>query len=62
MADNDSGDDILAFLFGGLIGAAIALLLAPQTGAETRECVADWLDEGRKRTKEYLDEKSANDA
>ena len=62
MADHDSGDEILAFLFGGLIGAAIALLLGPRTGAETRECVAEWLEEGRKRTKEYLDERNSPDA
>jgi len=60
MADHDCGDGILAFIFGGLIGGAIALLLAPQTGAETRERVGDWLEEGRQRTKEYLDEKTTD--
>ena len=30
-----------AFIAGGLIGAGIALLYAPRTGAETRAMVAD---------------------
>lgn len=38
MADNDSdfGAFFTGFLFGGLVGAAAALLLAPQSGEETR--------------------------
>ena len=38
---SNSNDDIGAFLtgfvIGGLVGAAVALILAPQSGAETRE-------------------------
>jgi gas vesicle protein len=41
MADDDRGFSpgtvILAFLSGALLGAATALLLAPQSGRETRE-------------------------
>ncbi len=37
----DEGGDVLAFLtgfvVGGLVGAGVTLLLAPQSGAETRE-------------------------
>ena len=29
------------FLTGGLLGAGIALLYAPRSGAETRQCIAD---------------------
>jgi gas vesicle protein len=38
---SDNGDSAISFfagfLFGGIIGAGIALLLAPQPGEETRE-------------------------
>lgn len=36
-----AGAVILAFLVGGLAGAATALVLAPQSGKETREKIGD---------------------
>ncbi|MDF1498932.1 MAG: YtxH domain-containing protein [Anaerolineales bacterium] len=41
MADNngDFGAFVTGFLFGGLVGAAVALLMAPQSGEETRELI-----------------------
>lgn len=37
MADDRGGGDFLAgFVFGGMVGAALALLFAPQRGEETR--------------------------
>jgi gas vesicle protein len=41
MADNngDFGAFVTGFLFGGLVGAAVALLMAPQSGEETREII-----------------------
>ncbi|MDH4136810.1 MAG: YtxH domain-containing protein [Anaerolineae bacterium] len=37
MAERDSGLEFLAgFVIGGLVGAAVALILAPQSGEETR--------------------------
>lgn len=56
MSDNDSGDGILAFLFGGLLGFAAGLLLAPCSGEETRRRLSEWLAENRERTKRFLDE------
>lgn len=48
MSDN-SGSDIGAFLagfvIGGLVGAATAIILAPQSGAETRSQIASKRDE-----------------
>ena len=37
MAERDSGLEFFAgFVIGGLVGAAVALILAPQSGEETR--------------------------
>jgi gas vesicle protein len=52
--DRDSGASsvILSFLLGGLAGAALALLYAPQSGEETREMLSDKLKEGEMRARE----------
>jgi len=51
MADKDSsaGTLIAAFAVGALAGAAVALLLAPASGAETRRRLARRAREGRDR-------------
>ena len=43
---------ILAFLMGGLTGAALAILFAPRSGKETRDLLGDRLREGADRTRE----------
>lgn len=55
MAENNSGEGVLAFLIGGALGVAAGLLLAPRSGAETRERLADWLEENREKTNEALE-------
>jgi gas vesicle protein len=40
---------MLAFLIGAVAGAAVALLYAPATGAETREYLGEKAREGRDR-------------
>jgi gas vesicle protein len=37
----DFGAFVAGFLIGGLVGAATALLLAPQSGEETRAAIRD---------------------
>lgn len=54
MADN-SGDSLVAFLLGGAVGAVAGLLLAPRSGAETREQLADWLEQNREKTRDILE-------
>ena len=66
MSDNNSGGDIGAFLagfvIGGLVGAAAALILAPQSGEETRHQIADRGRELRQVSTERLHEVRAKTA
>jgi gas vesicle protein len=39
--NNDFGAFLAGFVVGGLVGAAVALLLAPQSGEETRTFIHD---------------------
>jgi gas vesicle protein len=43
MSDNSSelGSFLAGFIIGGLVGAAVALLTAPQSGEETRKYISD---------------------
>lgn len=60
MSDNNGSGDIGAFLagfiIGGLVGAAAALILAPQSGEETRHQIVDRGRELRQASTERLDE------
>ena len=47
MAQEDSGSNIVWFVAGAAVGAAIALLFAPATGKETRKLSSMKSDEGR---------------
>jgi gas vesicle protein len=52
--DRDSGSAsvFLAFILGGLTGAALALLYAPRSGQETRDLLADKYREGEAKARE----------
>jgi gas vesicle protein len=45
--DNGAGTVIVAFVLGALTGAAVALLLAPASGEETRRLLTEKAKEGR---------------
>jgi gas vesicle protein len=47
---------LIAFLSGSLIGAGIALLLAPYSGRETREKIKDFKNEAVDTTRTYAQE------
>ena len=39
--DSDFGNFLAGFVIGGLVGAAVALLMAPQSGEETRATIME---------------------
>ena len=52
MARDDGGTVVVAFVLGAIAGAAVALLMAPASGEETRRVLADKAREGRERASE----------
>ena len=47
-----AGTVVLAFVLGAVTGAAVALLMAPASGEETRRILGDRAREGRERAEE----------
>ena len=47
-----AGTIVIAFVLGAVTGAAVALLMAPTSGEETRRVLADRAREGRERASE----------
>ncbi|MEK7278019.1 MAG: YtxH domain-containing protein [Chloroflexota bacterium] len=57
--DSDTGSFLVGFIIGGLVGAAVALILAPQSGAETREQIRQKGIELKEQGEETLTEARA---
>jgi len=51
-----AGSIFLSFLLGGLVGAGFALLLAPQSGSETRQKIRELSEEAREKAKGYVED------
>ena len=51
-----TGCPILAFFIGGLVGAGVALLLAPQSGKETRQKIKELADDAKEKVTKYAEE------
>jgi gas vesicle protein len=48
-----SGSVLLAFVLGGIVGAGIALLVAPQSGVETRKKIKELAEEATEKATEF---------
>lgn len=53
---HSTGCVVFAFFFGGLVGAGVALLLAPQAGKETRQKIKEMAEEAKEKTTKYAEE------
>jgi gas vesicle protein len=52
MSDRSGGEFFVGLIIGGLVGAALALLMAPQSGEETRAQIRDKSLEFKDRAEE----------
>lgn len=53
MAEHDNGGSfVIGFLVGGIVGAAIGLMLAPKSGADTRQLITQRSEAWRSRAEE----------
>jgi gas vesicle protein len=51
-----TGSIILAFFIGGLVGAGVALLSAPQSGKEIRQKIKELTDDAKEKATKYAEE------
>ena len=58
MSASSIGKFFFGALIGGAIGAALGMLLAPRSGAETREMIRDEFDSRKRACADSLREKS----
>lgn len=59
MRENDghsTGTVFLSFLLGGIVGAGLAMLLAPQSGRETRKRIKEFADDMREKAEDYVED------
>ena len=56
MQNDNSGTIMVAFVIGALTGAAVALLLAPATGEETRDFLGQKAREGKAKARDAMDQ------
>ncbi|MHB8882407.1 MAG: YtxH domain-containing protein [Thermodesulfovibrionales bacterium] len=51
-----TGSVLMAFLLGGVVGAGLALLLAPQSGEETRRKIREFTDDVKDKATGFVDQ------
>jgi len=51
-----TGSVFLSFLLGGIVGAGFALLLAPQSGDDTRKKIRQLTEDVKEKTMDYVEE------
>jgi len=53
---SSAGAVILSFFLGGLVGAGVALLLAPKPGSETRQKIKELVEEVKGKADDYYEQ------
>jgi len=56
MSNNSGSSVMMAFVVGALTGAAVALLVAPASGEETREYLGNKAREGKMKARGAMDQ------
>ncbi|MBI5101753.1 MAG: YtxH domain-containing protein [Nitrospirae bacterium] len=51
--DNKGAEILVSFLIGGIVGAGLAILFAPQSGKKTRAQIVDMADDIRDSASDY---------
>ncbi len=51
-----AGSLFFSFILGGLMGAGVALLLAPRSGEETRRRIRELADDVREKAEDYVEQ------
>lgn len=51
-----AGSIFLSFLLGGIVGAGLALLLAPESGSETRKKIKEFAEDVKDKAKDYTED------
>ncbi len=51
-----AGSLILGFFIGGVVGAGVALLLAPQSGRETRQKIKELAEDTKEKAAQYAEQ------
>jgi gas vesicle protein len=51
--DNNGGAILISFLIGGIVGAGLALLFAPQSGRKTRGKIMDLAEDAKDYAADY---------
>jgi gas vesicle protein len=55
-SSHSAGSLILAFFIGGLVGAGVALLLAPQPGKEARQKIKELAEDAKEKAAGYAEQ------
>ena len=51
--DNKGAEILVSFLIGGIVGAGLAFLFAPQSGKKTRARIVDMADDIKESASDY---------
>ncbi|MDA8078305.1 MAG: YtxH domain-containing protein [Nitrospiraceae bacterium] len=52
--NNNSGELLMSFLIGGIVGAGLALLFAPYSGRKLRGKIADMAEDAGDKASDYV--------